>query len=286
MSECELAVVIPILNARETILDQIAALSCQAWSGAWEVVAVDNGSTDGTQDLLREQTASWPRLRVISHTADIGPGHARCAGIKATTAPLLAFCDADDIVAPGWVSAMGDALRKYDFVTGPIDYKRLNPPELAAQRGTYGLAIHRLAGVVPTASSCNFGVRRKALAAAGGFSTLAVGEDLETSYRLWRTGVQLHFSPEAGVHYRLRVGALSQFQQAYKYGLVHPLLMSRLRHDGVARPSRYSGLRGWIWLIKNLPHLRDSRLRVRWFFTAGMRIGRVQGSIRERSLYL
>lgn len=286
MSRCELTVIIPARDALATLPEQIAALAGQEWDGAWEVVVVDDRSSDGTAEWVAQRASRWQRLRLLGSIGARGPGEARRAGMRASTAPLLAFCDADDVVGPRWLAAMGEGLRAHEFVTGPIDYARLNPRELATQRGSFGSGFSRLADLVPVASSCNFGVRRDVLEGAGGFSALEVGEDLDTSYRLWRAGARLHFAPDAVVHYRLRRDARGQFLQALRYGAVHPLLMEQLRRDGVARPSRLGGVRGWGWLLRTLPRLADREVRARWIFTAGTRLGRLQGSLRHRSLYL
>jgi len=64
----------------------------------FEVIVVDDGSRDGTGAFLH--SVADDRLRVIRLSASIGPSAARNAGIEAATAPLIAFCDHDDLWAP------------------------------------------------------------------------------------------------------------------------------------------------------------------------------------------
>lgn len=55
-----------------------------------------------------------------------GAAHARNVGASVTKGEALAFCDADDEVAPGWVAAMGEVLSKYDFIAGRNQHWKLN----------------------------------------------------------------------------------------------------------------------------------------------------------------
>ena len=112
-----LSVVIPARNEEQTLPRQLDALLAQEWDKDWEVVVVDNGSTDGTAEVVTRLAQSDSRLRLISAVTP-GACHARNAGIAATSAPLLAFCDADDVVEPGWIAAIAAALAEHELVTG------------------------------------------------------------------------------------------------------------------------------------------------------------------------
>jgi len=68
-----------------------------------EVIVSDNGSTDGTVAVVEQYQEKPPNLRVVDSSDRRGAAHA--GGCRRG----LAFCDADDEVAPGWVAAMGEA---------------------------------------------------------------------------------------------------------------------------------------------------------------------------------
>ena len=71
------SVVVPAYNAAATLAEQLEALAAQQYEGDWEVVVVDNGSTDGTADLARRYAGRFPAFS--SSTAGRGAGTPRRA---------------------------------------------------------------------------------------------------------------------------------------------------------------------------------------------------------------
>src|SRR5262249_43920915 len=114
-----------------TIGVQLEALAKQRWHEPWEVIVADNGSTDESLAIVERYKAGIPNLRVADASARRGQPYALNVGARAATGCSLAFCDADDEVAEGWIAAMGNALSKYDFVASCIDTEKLNAPWLA-----------------------------------------------------------------------------------------------------------------------------------------------------------
>lgn len=90
-------VVMPAFDTEATIGEAIASVVAQTWT-AWELVIVDDGSTDGTL-AAAESWAADPRITVI-HQANAGPAAARRAGVAAGSAPLIVRLDADDVLLP------------------------------------------------------------------------------------------------------------------------------------------------------------------------------------------
>lgn len=283
----ELSVVIAVRDAAPTLPAQLDALLAQPGAGPWELVVADNGSTDGSQAIVRERAVRDDRVRLVDASAVAGPAHARNAGAAEARGAALAFCDADDVVGEHWVAAMGTALREHEFVTGPLELGRLNPEWLAGVRGSTGsTAVAVFEEVFPFASSCNLGIRAARFAQLGGFDeSRTVGEDIELSLRLHRIGVPLAFVPDALVHYRLRPTLGAIFRQARSYGAVRPELLETVRRAGEPVPTRWRAARNWAWLVRHAGLLRDRAGRARWLWVAGQRLGNVEGSWKVRRLY-
>ncbi len=275
-------------DAAATLEQQLDALCGQGWDRPWEIVVVDNASTDATASIVARVAAGCPRLRLVDATDGRGPAYARNVGARAASGRLLAFCDADDVVGPGWVAAMGDGLADDEFVCGPVELERLNPPWLVTSRGSTGTeSAARFEDRFPFASSCNLGIRRARFEAFSGFDeSLHVGEDIDLSMRLHLSGVRLGFRPDALVHYRYRPTLRSTFDRGVAYGAAGPAIAERWRARGGAPVPRWRGARNWAWLVRHVLLLRSRDGRARWLWVAGQRLGRIAGSIRVRSLYL
>ena len=89
-----ISVVLPVHNAAATVTRAVASVQAQTFSD-WELLAVDDGSTDATRQILLELAATDPRIRVLD-IARAGIVAALNAGLAASSAPLIARMDADD----------------------------------------------------------------------------------------------------------------------------------------------------------------------------------------------
>jgi len=201
----ELSIIIPCFNAEATIAAQLEALAAQQWSRRWEVVVSDNGSTDASMEVVRRYAGRLPGLRIVDASSRRRQSHALNVGIRAAAGRLLAFCDADDEVEPGWVGALGDALLEHDYVTGQPCFDKFNTREETEywaplwEGGTY-----KKSRFLPGTGAGNIGVRRSAHEAVGGFDeNLPRFADGDYSWRLQLAGYKIHYEPRARYQYRI-----------------------------------------------------------------------------------
>jgi len=277
----DLSVIIACRNEADRIGHQLDALARQSWDRDWEVIVVDNGSTDGTAAIATAHEGLRGRLRVVDASDGAGAAFARRRGVETSTAPMLAFCDGDDVVAEGWLQAIGDALLRHDLVTGSVDVLELNDPGVAMTRGRSRPGEPPRFGSLTFLRSNNGGMTRAAWDALGGFDEQFPGlEDIELGLRATARSIPIHFVPEAVVHYRYRTDTRSLWRQAYYYGASQARLAQRCRELGLPPPRRLATLKSWAWLILNVPFLYRRRTRLRALWTFGFRLGAIVTSVR------
>ncbi len=274
------AVVIPARNAARHLAEQLEALEAQDYEGPWEVVVVDDGSTDGTRAVAEGFRERLPALQVISVPEPVGSPAARNIGAKSTDADILCFCDADDRVSTRWISAFVEALASAPAGAGPMH------PSDHPDRDTQPWG--RSPAAASHASSANFAMRADLWRALGGFredypSHLS---ELDLSWRLQRGGLAYVSVPDAEIWYRIRDDAWSLWRQRVRWGVEQALARRVYGAEYMPHPGVLSTLRAYVSLVARLPLVVSSRRRREWIKGAGLRLGRLVGSVRYRVLYL
>lgn len=92
-------VVMPTFNSCRHVQEAIESVMRQTLP-SWELLVVDGGSGDGTQELVRALAHADSRIRLIINPQDGGPAHARAAGVRMAAGRYVAFLDADDVWLP------------------------------------------------------------------------------------------------------------------------------------------------------------------------------------------
>lgn len=229
------SIVIPTFNRRERLSRVLSALSRQTVSpDTFEVVVVDDGSSDGTTEWLQAQRHAF---QIQAHRqANSGPARARNAGVSAARGKYLVFIDDDVEPAPGLLhehlrSHEGDRMR---VVIGPLsslphyaqpwvawEQAKLELQYAAMSRGDWQPTFRQF-------WTGNASLEREHVVAEGGFNVqLLRGEDIELGYRLHLRGLTFHFNAAAfGLHYAER--SLASWMHAHEsYGRMEADVFSR-----------------------------------------------------------
>ena len=284
-----LSVVIPVHNAATTLREQLDAVLASIEEDM-EVIVVDNRSTDASRSIAEEGAATHPQVRVVEAADRLGESYARNTGWRASRSPSVAFCDADDVVSRPWAAAMRDALTSADYVTGPLELDRLNPPWLAGVRGRQiyaelPLTIRR----IPFAHGCNIGIRRDVIERLGGFEDSTHGdgspsrrrgtgaEDIDLAIRAWRAGVILEWDGRAVVHYRHRVSTQARWRQSVSYGMAGAHVHRVVGEPWDLKARAFGQRRRARWLLVTAPGLVRREHRARWMWTLGLVVGELRG---------
>ena len=252
--EPEIAALISTYRRREYLEELVAALAAQQLAHErYEVVIVDNGSDDGSWELLETLAAATPlRLRALRIAENRGPADARNAAATAARAKLLAFTDDDCLPAPGWLAALLEAFA--DDPAAVVVQGRVQPsPAEAATAGPWDHYIS-VEGPGPLFQTCNVAYRRAPFEAVGGFDgadpLLRTGPDRpfgEDAVLGWRvldaSGGRAGFAPTALVDHRCVPASYAAWLRAQRRSA---------RFPGLARrsPLFARALRGGVFLTQ------------------------------------
>lgn len=229
-----ISVVVCAYNAASTMDGCLASFAKVDYPN-FEVIVVDDGSTDATGRISDEYAARCPYIKVI-HQPNMGLSAARNAGLHASLAgpmDLVAYTDSDCYVDPHWLHFMALAMAdgRFAAVGGP----NLPPPEdsltaacVAVSPGapTHVLVTDEIAEHIP---GCNMAYRKERLAEIGGFDPLyrAAGDDVDVCWRLQDQGCVIGFSAAMLVWHHRRNTVNAYFGQQRGYGRAEALLMPK-----------------------------------------------------------
>jgi glycosyltransferase involved in cell wall biosynthesis len=234
------SVVVPVRNRRGMLRELLDALADQTYQD-FEVIVVDDGSTDGAPDEVARDLQAGRPVRLV---ANLGSGavDARRAGVAASDALYLAFTDSDCVPVAGWLEAGVAALDGgADLVNGPT--WPIRPPK-PLERST--ASAHE--GLYPTS---NVFYRRSAYDAVGGFDTEAADR---LGFRGWRWARGLGFGEDTLLAWSVRRKGTVAYAEA---GLVHHQVLPPNLVDTLSRTLMMGAFPA---LVREVPELRTTRL--------------------------
>ena len=216
------SIVVCTYNRADSLRETLAALRAQEVgpSREWEVIVVDNNSSDGTRATVEQARHDWPRLRYEFEGAQ-GLSHARNHGIRSARGDVIVFTDDDVLPDPDWLEATLQGLERYqaDACGGYIAPIWETPPPAWLTERFYGfLAVrtdrsddHAITSSVPPPFGANMAFRKEVFARVGLFDTsrgrkgavLASGEDGEMFERILAAGLKVMFLGSARVHHKV-----------------------------------------------------------------------------------
>ena len=239
----EVTVVAATRNRASLLPRLVAALEAQEEAPPFEVVLVDDASTDDTPTVLAHLVArSSVPVRTIRHDPRRGPGPARNAGWRAGRGAKVLFTDDDCTPRPRWVAELAAALDRADVAQGAT----VPAPDQLANQGTFSrtLEVTEPTGFFQT---CNMGYRRDALEEVDGFDEAfdhPAGEDTDLALRCLTEGRTFEFCAEAVVEHDVRPSSLrAAVRDTWRWqgvvGVVkkHPAILERLGSRWFWKPS-------------------------------------------------
>jgi len=267
-------VVLPVRDGAATLARAVASVRVQTLA-EWELLAVDDGSRDGTADLLHRLAAAEPRLRVLA-PGRVGLVAALNAGLAAARGEFIARMDADDEAHPERLAAQVALLRARPEL-GLAGCRVGFGGDAAVNRG-YALHVAWLNGIVTPEEHArsrfiesplahpSVVFRRALVARHGGYREGDFPEDYELWLRWLEAGVRMAKVPRELLTWHDSPGRLSRTDPRYD-----PEAFFRVKAGHVAREAaRLPGPPGrevWVWGAG-----RPTRKRAAWLAAQGVRI--------------
>jgi len=231
MTTPQFTIIMPCYNAAATLAEAVNSVLAQSLPD-FELLIIDDGSTDGSAALACSLASEDRRIRVICQL-NSGPAEARNRGLMEAAGEYMAFLDADDRWVPELLALHRAHFMRNQHCGVSFGRVRFYDPTLR-QAGRASAAMARLSladvlGEYPVCTTSNLACRRDVYEEAGGFApALTHGEDQEWVARvLALTDWEVCGLPEILVHYRTSPAGLSADLEKMRAGWLG--MMSRVR---------------------------------------------------------
>jgi glycosyltransferase involved in cell wall biosynthesis len=278
------SVILAVRNGEPFLRKQLEALERQRCSFPWEVIVVDNGSTDASARTAREFETRLPSFQLL-HEQTPGKSRALNLGMAAARGSQYVFVDSDDEADGEYVQKMSEALDEFDAVGGFIETTTLNPPCARVEMVTNDeVPIYH--DFRPGLPGCVTGMRAATCERVGPYDeTLLVGEDVDYTWRAFASGASFGRQPAAVMHIRRPANSRAAFRKSRSYAHAAVWMYERYRSKGLQRRSLRKVLGPLRWTLVDA--WRDGGptqpWRVSW--QIGTILGRAEESIRRRVLF-
>jgi glycosyltransferase involved in cell wall biosynthesis len=213
----KLSVVVATYNRRALLSRVVAEMAKQTLPREqWELMVVDDGSTDGTESVGAE-LAKGQGVRYIRQ-GNRGASAARNRGIREATGDVVVFTDDDCLVPPEWLERLAEGYARHPEVVGvgggivpepaALRASAVARYELQISTGVYGAGEREVLGAFecPAGGTNNMSYRREVLESVGGFDEgfppRVWGEDADLKWRITQRGGRLLYLPVFVVHVR------------------------------------------------------------------------------------
>ncbi|MBE9110805.1 glycosyltransferase family 2 protein [Nodosilinea sp. LEGE 07298] len=271
----DLSVVICTYNGEQRLPLVLDCLLAQLGTEqlAWEVIVVDNNSTDGTAQVVETYQQYWPQDVPLRYAFEPrqGAGYARQHAIQIARSPLVGFLDDDNHPALGWVlaahrfglahpqaGAFGSRIRGDFETTPPPNFDRIGAMLALTERGSEPLIYDPKQKVLPPGAGLV--VRRQAwlnsvpeqLSLADNIGFRAAGEDLEVVIYMQRHGWEIWYNPAMRVKHDIPA---SRFERDYLLRLFRGIGLSRHR-------TRMLSVARWLWPLMTLLYMANDLRKI------------------------
>ncbi len=223
--------IIPVYNRPGEIEELLSSLKCMSFTPAFEVVIVEDGSTDTSEKIAD----SFKNNLNISYyfKSNSGPGDSRNYGMEKAKGNYFLILDSDCIIPSDYLTNVDSSLKDnyVDCFGGPdsahesfSDIQKAINYVMTSFFTTGGIRGGKKSIDKFQPRSFNMGLSRKAFLKTQGFGKIHPGEDPDLTIRLWKNGFNTKLIPEAYVYHKRRISWNKFLIQVKKFGKCRPIL--------------------------------------------------------------
>lgn len=222
----DVSVIIPVYNDPEGLRDTLESLADQNFSGEYEVLSVDNNSTDNTGELIQEFEREYPELVKGLEENEIQSSYAaRNKGIKEAEGEILCFLDADMWVEENYLSDVVNYFEEspeVDYVGCSVELVSRNDTLASRYNLLSGFPVEDYIEESNFAPTCCLAVRKNVFDEVGLFDDrLVSGGDMEFGERVKQAGLNQQFVEEITLYHPTRDSLWSLLKKSFRVGKGH-----------------------------------------------------------------
>ena len=219
------SVIVPAYNDEEGIRRTLEAVVGQTYPDeSYEVLAIDNNSTDDTRAVIREFCERYPQtVELLVEEQKQGPPAARNRGLKHASGSIIAFIDADMTVEETWLESVAETMQRneWDYMGCNVEITTEGGRETltAKYNQIFGFPMEKYIENAQFAGTGCLVVRRSVFDDVGLFDdSLATSGDREFGDRVHRAGFDQHFQPDITMYHPARASLREMLAKAFRDG--------------------------------------------------------------------
>jgi glycosyltransferase involved in cell wall biosynthesis len=228
------SIIVPVYNRPKEIDELLESLTKQDFSDDFEVLIIEDGSTDTCKSIIENYTAQLDLKYYFKENT--GAGASRNFGMQQAIGNYYIILDSDVLVPKQYLSEVSKALDTNftDAFGGPdAAHQSFTPLQKAINYSmtsvltTGGIRGNKKAVGKFQPRSFNLGLSQTAFSKTKGFANLKVGEDIDLTFRLWENGFETQLIESAFVYHKRRSTIKQFFKQTFAFGTARPQLNKR-----------------------------------------------------------
>lgn len=225
----KLSIIMPCYNCKQTLEEALTSVYTQNLVIPFEVIMVDDGSTDGTKKLMEELEKKHPEIKIYYHEKNKGGGATRNTAIEKSSGNIIFCLDSDDILPPKMLPKMVDYLleNKYDGVVFEesvfftktselINHKKNTNSNKKYQPISFSDLFAKKKNSL---TQVNFLYTKESFYRAGGYPTNHGFDTQGYGFRFLGAGNTTHIYPNSFYYHRQNLNKKSYFHRVYESGL-------------------------------------------------------------------